>query len=147
MAGRPSKFQEVFVVQAEKIARLGATDEEIADFFEVNPDTIYEWKNKHPDFSEALKRGKQLADLEVADKLFQRACGYQHEDVDIKIYQGEIIKTKIIKHYPPDTTAAIFWLKNRRPNEWRDKREVDNTHRLDDPFIIERTNGESNTQS
>ncbi len=79
------------------------------------------WKKAHPAFLESLKGGKTLADAEVASKLFHRATGYEHEDTDIRVVNGEIIQTPIIKHYPPDTTAAIFWLKNRQPAKWRDK--------------------------
>lgn len=122
--GRPSKYKPEFAIQAEKLCRLGATDKAIADFFEVNEDTINEWKKKHTDFSESLKRGKIQADAEVADKLFQRATGYSHPDVDIKVIGGKIKKTKLIKHYPPDTTAAIFWLKNRAKDIWREKQHI-----------------------
>jgi len=122
--GRPSKYQPEYVNQVVKLCRLGATDKAIADFFEVNEDTINEWKKRHPEFSEALKRGKLQADAEVADKLFQRATGYSHPDVDIKVISGKIRKTKLIKHYPPDTTAAIFWLKNRAKEIWREKQHI-----------------------
>lgn len=133
-AGRPSGYKDAFVTQAEKLCELGATDEEIADFFEVNVATIYRWKNKHPDFCEALKAGKEKADERVERSLYQRAIGYTHDEDKIFNNNGEpmIVPTK--KHYPPDTTAAIFWLKNRRKDDWRDKQEVENTHNLADPF-------------
>lgn len=125
--GRPSKYKEEYVEQVYKLCLLGATDGELADFFVVNVDTIHEWKKIYKEFSDAIKRGKSLADANVASKLYHRATGYEHEDVDIKMYEGGIIKTPLIKHYPPDTTAAIFWLKNRKPKEWRDKQEIDHT--------------------
>lgn len=106
---------------------LGATDQDIADFFSVSEATINTWKKKHPEFLESIKRGKTLADAQVADRLFKRATGYVHDDVHISNYQGDITITKIEKHYAPDTTAAIFWLKNRQRDKWRDRQEHDVT--------------------
>lgn len=124
MAGRPTDYREEYSLQAEKLCKLGATDKELADFFEVDEATINRWKLAHTEFCESLKKGKTLADAEVADKLYKRATGYSHEDVDIKIYEGQIIETPLVKHYPPDTAAAIFWLKNRQRKKWRDKIET-----------------------
>lgn len=119
--GRPSKFKKAFIAQAEKLCRLGATDAEIAEFFEVDVRTIYRWKAEDESFCHALKSGKDMADERVERSLYARALGYQHEDVDIRVIEGEVVQTPIVKHYPPDTTAGIFWLKNRRSGEWRDK--------------------------
>lgn len=121
--GRASAYKAEYADWAEKLAKLGATDAELADAFEVSEQTINNWKKAHIEFSLALKKGKTLADAEVASKLFHRATGYSHDDLDIRVVNGEIIQTPIIKHYPPDTTAAIFWLKNRQRNKWRDKPE------------------------
>lgn len=123
--GRPSRYKSEFDIQALKLCRLGAIDTELADFFEIDLATLNRWKLAHPSFCESLKTGKQYSDAEVADKLFKRATGYSHEEVDIKMYEGAIIKTKLIKRYPPDTVAAIFWLKNRNPERWRDKKEIE----------------------
>ena len=123
--GRPTKYKEEYNDLVYKFCLLGAIDEQIADFFDVCVDTINEWKKVYPDFSASIKRGKQLADAEVASSLFQRAKGYQHPDVDLKMFDGQIIKTEIVKCYPPDTTAGIFWLKNRQPKEWREKQDID----------------------
>ena len=125
--GRPSSFRPDFIEQAEKLCKLGATDKEIADFFEVSEQTLNSWKHSQPGFLESLKKGKRFADAEVASKLFHRATGYDHPEVDIKVVAGEIVQTPLVKHYAPDTTAAIFWLKNRRPDLWRDKVEQSHT--------------------
>jgi hypothetical protein len=119
--GRPTVYRPEFVDQVRKLCRLGAADAELADFFGVNVLTVHRWKKTHPDFCNALKDGKQLADAEVADKLFRRATGFSHPDVHISNYQGEVTVTNITKHYPPDTVACIFWLKNRRPDLWRER--------------------------
>lgn len=116
---RPSKYNIKFAEQAEKLCKLGATDYELADFFEVALSTLCLWKVKHEEFSDALKRGKEKADERVENALYHRAIGYQHPDVHISNYLGEVTITQITKYYPPDTTACIFWLKNRNPDLWR----------------------------
>lgn len=125
---RPSKYKPEFVKQAEKLCALGATDIELADFFEVSVATLYRWKNEHEEFCEALKVSKEIADDRVERSLFARANGYEHDEVDIRVVGGEVVQTPIRKFYPPDTTACIFWLKNRRPDLWRDKVEQDVKH-------------------
>lgn len=119
--GRPTKYKPEYVQQAQKLVQLGATDADLADFFDVAISSISLWKVKYQEFSEALKLGKESADKRVEEALYNRAMGYSHEDTDIRVIEGQVVVTPIIKHYPPDTTAAIFWLKNRKPVEWRDK--------------------------
>jgi hypothetical protein len=104
MTGRPTLYREEYAGEALKLCRLGAIDRELADFFEVAESTVGVWKQQHAEFSAALKQGKAQADAQVANALYRRATGYEH---------GE-------KHYPPDPTSCIFWLKNRRPDLWRD---------------------------
>jgi len=119
--GRPTKYKEEYNELAYKLCLLGHTDEELAQFFEIATSTLYEWKLAYPEFSEALKKGKEVADGEVVASLYHRALGYSHPDVDIKVIDGCIVETPLVKHYPPDATSAIFWLKNRQPKKWRDK--------------------------
>lgn len=118
--GRPSSFKPEFVEQAKKLCALGATDVEMADFFDVAVSTFYKWKNEFPQFSEALKAGKEFADERVERSLYHKAIGYTFDSEKVFQYQGEIVRAPVREHVPPDTTAAIFWLKNRRPDEWRD---------------------------
>jgi hypothetical protein len=126
--GRPSSYKDEYVDQAYKLCLLGATDKEMADFFEVAEATLNNWKIEHPEFLESLKRGKQVADATVASKLFHRATGYNHIETITASHQGHITDSMdVIKHYPPDTTAAIFWLKNRQPKQWRDKQEIEHS--------------------
>ncbi len=131
-AGRPSKWNPAFVKQVEKLALLGATSEEIAEFFEVHIDTIYEWMKLYPKFSEAIKRGKTMADTNVADRLYQKAMGFEHDSEEIKTVstgngKSQIVRVPVRKIYPPDTVAAIFWLKNRQRGKWQDRIEQDLT--------------------
>lgn len=139
--GRPTKYQEEYPEQAKKLCLLGATDKELADFFEVNEDTIHEWKKVHPEFSESVKAGKEIADAEVANSFHKRAVGYKYEEVTYeKIAQSldgvedeedmkmEVFKKKVVvKEVAPDPGAALNWLKNRQPSKWRDKQEIDHT--------------------
>lgn len=124
---RPSKFKPEFVAQAEKLCKLGATDMEMADFFEVEVRTLYRWKTENEAFCQALKSGKDEADDRVERSLYARANGYEHDEVDIRVVGGGIVQTPIRKYYPPDTTAAIFWLKNRKAKEWREVKAVELT--------------------
>jgi hypothetical protein len=121
--GRPTKYKPEFVAQAEKLCRLGATDLELADFFEVDVRTIYRWKAEHDEFCQALKAGKDVADERVERSLYAKAIGYQFDAVKIMQYEGVPMTVPYREHVPPDTTACIFWLKNRRAEQWRDKVE------------------------
>lgn len=124
---RPTKFKAEYVEQAYKLAALGATDREAAEFFDVAESTLHLWKHTQPEFSEALKVGKATADNRVEQSLYRRALGYSHDAVKMHTVDGAVQITPYVEHYPPDTTAAIFWLKNRRPDDWRDKAEVAHT--------------------
>lgn len=119
-AGRPSKYKPEFPEQARKLCELGATLEQIADFFEVHIATVCRWQVEYPEFCEALKAGRDKLDGMVEQSLYRRARGYEHDAVDIRVVGGIVVQTPIRKHYPPDTTACIFWLKNRQPAKWRD---------------------------
>jgi hypothetical protein len=123
--GRPSKYKPEFAKQAAKLCKLGATDAQLADFFQVSVSTVNLWKVEHKEFSESIKVPKAEADERVEQSLYRRAMGYEHDEVDIKVVAGEIVKTDIRKYYPPDSTAMIFWLKNRNPAAWRDKVETE----------------------
>lgn len=121
--GRPSAFKAEYTEQAKKLCELGATDVEMADFFGVAVSTFYLWKNKQPEFSEALKAGKSAADERVERSLYHKAVGYTFESEKVFQFQGQIIRAPVREHVPPDTTAMIFWLKNRRADDWREKSE------------------------
>jgi len=100
--GHPTDYKPEYAEQARKLCLLGYTDKELADFFEVVEATINNWKHAHPEFLESIKNGKVFADTDVVTSLYDKATD-------------------------GDTTAMIFWLKNRQPKKWRDKQEIDMT--------------------
>ena len=120
--GRPTKYNEQYhPLLAEYMATAGLTDKEMSDKLGISESTFNLWKLKHPSFSESLKAGKDKPDDMVENALLQRALGYSCPETKVFNYMGEVIKEEITKHYPPDTTAMIYWLKNRRRGKWMDK--------------------------
>lgn len=112
------------LILLEGWARDGLTDEQLAKNMGISRSTLYDWKIKYSDISDALKRGKEVADYEVENALFKRACGYKYTEITKKLNPDtQCLETvsQVEKEMPPDTTAQIFWLKNRRPDKWRDK--------------------------
>ena len=127
--GRKSLFRAEFILIARAAARFGAIDEEIADELNIGITTLERWKEKYPEFRGALKAGKDVFDERIERSLAQRAIGYSHPAVKAFMTRdGKIVEHKYIEHYPPDTTAAIYWLKNRRPDRWRDAQHIDAKH-------------------
>lgn len=125
--GRPSDYSPEYAEQARKLCLLGATDIQVADFFDVDVRTVHRWKNSHPEFCHSLKAGKEEADAQVERSLFQRAMGFEHDAVKIFMPAGaeSPVHAKYREFVIPDTTACIFWLKNRKSEQWRDKSEVE----------------------
>ena len=110
------------LILLEGWARDGLTDEQIAKNIGINRTTLYDWKKKEVNIADALKKGKEVIDFEVENALLKRALGYEYEE---ETYENGILTKKVKKHVAPDTTAQIFWLKNRKPNNWKDKIETD----------------------
>lgn len=125
---RPEKWKDEYLRIAEHACRLGATDIELADMLGVSARTVYHWRSSKPEFAAALSAGKEEADNRVERSLYERAVGYTYDAVHFSNFKGEVTKTQYREHIPPDTTAMIFWLKNRRPEAWRDKSEVHHKH-------------------
>ena len=120
------------LLKLEAWARDGLTDEQIAKNMGIVTSTLYEWKKKFPEITEALKKGKEVIDRQVENALLKRALGYEYEEVKQIIEKDEMGKDrkrieKTVKKVIPDTTAQIFWLKNRKPHEWRDKRDIEHS--------------------
>lgn len=122
-AGRPTNYKAEYAKQAQKLCELGATDFELADFFDVDTRTIYRWKNTHTKFCQAVIVGKEKSDQRVERALYNRAVGYSFESEKIFHHQGQITRAPFVEHVPPDPGAAFNWLKNRQPEDWRDKSE------------------------
>ena len=137
--GRPSSYKAIYAKQAKKLCKLGATDSDLASFFEVSLRTIANWKAIHAGFLHALKIGKDEADARVERSLFHRAIGYDQEAVKIFMPAGasDPVYAPYTERITPDTTAAIFWLKNRRPEEWRDVSRVEQTGKNGGPIQTE----------
>lgn len=122
---RPSKYESHVKPKlnlVESWARDGLIDEQIAHNLGIGVATLYEYKNKYPEFSEALKNGKDDIDVMVENALLKRALGYTYDEVTL---ESGVETKRVVKEVQPDTTAQIFWLKNRRPQAWRDKQEID----------------------
>ena len=123
--GRPTLYKKEYCEQAFKLCLLGAIDKELADFFGVEEQTVNNWKINYPEFFESIRDGKEKADANVAKSLYQKAIGYSHPEDKIFNNDGVPLIVPTVKHYPPDTIAATFWLKNRKGTVWRDKVEQD----------------------
>lgn len=120
------------LILLEGWARDGLTNEQIARQIGINPDTLYTWIKRFPEISEALKKGKEVIDNQVENALLKRALGYEYDEVtEGPIETPEGIKhdeiKRVTKHIPGDVTAQIFWLKNRRPDRWRDKQDIEHS--------------------
>ena len=113
------------LLKLEGWARDGLTDEQIAQKMGIRRETLYAWCKKYNNISNTLKRGKEVVDLQVENALLKRALGYEYEEVSEKYESGTLTEKKVTKkQVVPDTTAQIFWLKNRRPDKWKDKQDV-----------------------
>lgn len=115
------------LLKIEGWARDGLVDEQIAQNIGINPATLYDWKKKYPEISKALKKGKEVVDRQVENALLKRALGYKYEEIKTeKTEEGKKV-TVTVKEVVPDTTAQIFWLKNRKPDQWRDKQQIEHS--------------------
>lgn len=117
------------LVEIEAWKRDGLTDEQIFKNLGISRDTFYKYKEKYTDFSDALKKGKEVADIEVENALFKRAIGYKYKEVIKEVKEIDGKKTtyikEVVKEMPGDVGAQIFWLKNRKSNKWKDKQDID----------------------
>lgn len=141
--GRPTLYKEEYNEQAYKLCLLGATDKELADFFDVTETTINNWKNEYEVFFESIRNGKKIADMDVAHSLYQttqdrtvieqqafkcKEVYYNDEGKRIESEKIEIVDVE--KVIPADFRSQQFWLKNRKADSWRDKTEVENTNKI-----------------
>lgn len=150
--GRRGKYEDWLtedgLLKVQGWARDGLSNEQIAHNIGINKDTLYEWQKRFSDFSDALKKGKEVVDREVENALLKRAMGYEYDEVtqepvtdkDTGITEMRVTK-RVTKQIVPDVTAQIFWLKNRKPDEFRDKRDVELSGSVDLGSIIEKARG------
>lgn len=110
------------LLKLEGWARDGLTDEQIAENMGISRSTLNSWKDKYPDISDTLKRGKEVVDRQVENALLKRALGYRYDEITM---ENGVETKRVTKEVMPDTTAQIFWLKNRKPEEWRDRKDID----------------------
>jgi len=126
-AGRPSKYRTEFAEIAKQLCLNGAVDADLARAFRVSTSTITTWKIQYPEFLSAIRVSKPIADTNVEDSLYRRAMGYTRTEIELKVINGKVVEVEVERYYPPDTTAMIFWLKNRKSSSWSDKQEVQHT--------------------
>ncbi len=134
--GRPSKFKTIDIEQLKFLVSKGCTDEEICQFFRIARSTFYLYQQNNKEFSDIIKGWKQFADDAMERSLYQRGMGYSHEAEEIFCAFGKVTRVKTIKHYPPETVAAIIWLKNRRPEVWRDNPPPAPDDRFEDAQLL-----------
>ena len=120
------------LLKIEGWARDGLTDEQIAANIGIGYSTLQPWKSKYQDIQDTLKRGKEIVDRQVENALLRRALGYEYEEVREKYESGVLTERTVTKkEVVADTTAQIFWLKNRKPDKWRDKPNYEDSSELD----------------
>lgn len=128
--GRKTLFRDAMIKEAEKLASYGLIMEEIALFWHLNVASLQRWAKRYPEFGIAIKEGKLKADNEVVKSLYKRATGFTHTERHYEIeYQEDntavrMLRKEIVKETAPDVTAQIYWTKNRRPDKWRDDRNL-----------------------
>lgn len=120
-AGQPTHYKPDYCPQAHNYCLLGATNEDLAVFFEVTRRTIDNWIAAHPDFATAVRSGRVVADMRVARCLYERAVGFEQKVERTVLHQGKEWVLKNVVNHPPDTRACIFWLRNRQRTSWGDR--------------------------
>ncbi len=135
--GRPSKYDPDYPRQAKLVCRLGATDAELADLFQVTISTLRLWIIQYPEFSDAVKIPKGIPDDGMERSLYMKGRGYFIDTEKIFCHDGEVIRVPTREWIQPDTAAAFIWLKNRRPDKWRDKHEIDVSGKMEHRFTLE----------
>lgn len=151
-AGRRGKYEDWLtedgLIKVQGWARDGLSNEQIAHNMGINKDTLYTWQRRFPDFSDALKKSKEVVDREVENALLKRAMGYETvEEIEEPVEDKETGETqmrvtkRVKKQIAPDVTAQIFWLKNRKPDEFRDKRDVELSGSVDFDSLIQKARG------
>lgn len=141
--GVPSTYKKEYAQLAYNQCLLGKTNEQLAQFFGISLTCLKDWMIKYSTFASAVKDGKETADGEVVAALFHRAKGYSHRSVEIKVVSdgtglgSSVVRVPVVKQYAPDPIAAMFWLKNRQPDVWREKQEIKHEGELAGVFQVQ----------
>jgi hypothetical protein len=136
--GRPTLYREEFAEQAYKLCLVGSINADLAKAFEVSPRTIDNWLQSHQAFADAVRRGRLIADGDVAHGLYRRAVGYTYTANKVLQWDGEPFTVPYAVHSPPDVRAAMFWLRNRQPSRWREDRKLPDDAVPDGPVPADR---------
>jgi len=116
---RPSQYHPDYVRIARSMARLGATNKEIAEALGISLSCLRAWRGTYKKFATAIKIGKEQANERVKEAMYEKACGYSYDDIEYKVVDKKLIGVPVVKHFPPDTRAGMFWLMNRDPENWK----------------------------
>lgn len=126
--GRPSDYAQEMLAEASEMYAAGYSDREVAVGLGIGMTTLYRWREMHPEFRQSAKAPKLMADERVQNSLYMQALGYDYvEQQAIKVKDGDYERVEVVevvRHKPAETTAQIFWLKNRQPDNWNDRREL-----------------------
>jgi hypothetical protein len=133
--GRPSKVKLIDLEQLKFLVLKGCTDEEICQFFKINRSTFWRYQQTNPELCNTIKGWKNEADVRVERTLFESAVGYSHESEEIFCSSGKVTRVKTVKQYAPNVLACIFWLKNRKPEQWREKQPEPEDEELKDSLL------------
>jgi hypothetical protein len=140
--GAPNKFKVEYIDLVYKYCLLGLKDTELADLFSICEKTLNNWKHEFPEFLQSMKKGKEIADSNVALSLYKIANGYSCKDTKFATFEGQITdEREYTKHYPPSEKACEFWLKNRQPKIFRDKQEIEHSGEVDQVVFYIPKNG------
>ncbi len=134
--GRPTIYRSENAEIARNACMLGATNDALAERFEVSPRTVDSWIATIPEFSDAVRQGREVADEAVVSALFARATGTEQKMTRVFCHRGQPVTANYTVQLPPDVRACIFWLRNRRPQQWRENRLFVEEREEDDPWQV-----------
>ena len=135
--GRPTLYNPEHASRARELCARGATNPDLAGRFGVARSTVDLWIATHPEFAEAVQQGRDMADACAVESLFTRVTGYTHQAEKIFLHRGEPRTASYTVHVPPETRACLFWLRNRRPEDWRAKAETTPQVFVDDIALLD----------
>ena len=125
------------LIKIQGMARAGMTDEQICKKIGITVATLYNWRKYSPEFDKALRQTKEIVDYEVENALERLCYGFEKDEVTVKQRNGTTVeKTIVRKYYPPNVTAIIWWLKNRQPDRWKDRKEIESDNKNDSTITL-----------